>query len=284
MIKTYYELTKPGIIYGNLLTAGAGFLFASHGNPEITVLIATLVGIALIIASACVANNIIDRDIDALMERTKHRSLVTGIISPRNGWIFSSVLGIAGFYTLATFTNLLTVLIGVIGYLSYVGVYTFYKRHTSYGTLLGSISGSTSLVAGYCAASNSFDSTALILFLIMAIWQIPHFYAIAIFRIKDYERASIPVMPVVKGIPATQFQTTLYIVAFIASTTLLSIFGHAGIVYLGVMLGLGLWWLRLSIEGIRPLNDEQAAKHVFRFSLIVLLVFSATISLNSVLA
>ncbi len=108
-IKTYYRLAKPGIVYGNLITAAAGFFLASKGFINFQLLIAILVGIALIIGSSCVFNNYIDREIDEKMPRTKNRALVKGTVSPRNALIYATVLGILGFLVLAIYTNLTTV-------------------------------------------------------------------------------------------------------------------------------------------------------------------------------
>ena len=276
--RAYYQLAKPGIIYGNLLTALAGYLLASKGTPDIYLLVATLAGIALVIGSACVFNNVIDRDIDALMARTKDRELVTHEISPRSALIFGTVLGLLGLFTLWRFTNALTLAIGIVGFVSYVGLYTYSKRKTPYSTLLGSISGATSLVAGYTAVTGVLDSGALILFLIMAIWQMPHFYAIAIFRQPDYARAKLPVWPIARGVRATKIQMVAWILAFTLACSLLTIAGYTGYIYLVIMLGIGLAWLLLALRGFNALDDVAWARRVFRFSLIVLLVLSVGLS------
>ncbi|MDB5181323.1 MAG: protoheme farnesyltransferase, partial [Candidatus Saccharibacteria bacterium] len=199
MLKAYYRLTKPGIIYGNLLTAIGGFLFGAQGDINPYLLVAMSVGTSMIIASACVFNNYIDRDIDAYMARTKKRALVSKQISPTKALIFGGALGLIGVIVLYCFTNIPTLALGIIGFVSYVFLYTFSKRRTVYSTLIGSISGSTPIAAGYTAATGQFDSAALILFLIMAIWQLPHFYAIGIFRRDDYAAAGVPILSVVKG-------------------------------------------------------------------------------------
>ena len=283
MVKAYYQLTKPGIIYGNLLTAAAGFFLASKGSPDLWLLAATLSAIALIIACACVFNNYLDRDIDKQMKRTADRALATGAIAPRSALIYATILGIMGFVMLGLFTNLITFAIGLVGLVSYVGLYTFAKRVTLHGTLIGSISGSTSLVAGYCAVTNSFDLAALILFMIMAIWQMPHFYAIATYRLTEYKHAKIPVLPIVKGVGAAKLQIFLYVAGFIAASMLLTTFGYTGYVYLVVMTTFGAGWLWLSFKGFESRDSDGWARQLFRYSLVVLVVFSVMISLNSYL-
>jgi protoheme IX farnesyltransferase len=152
LFKTYYSLTKPGIIYGNAMTAIAGYLFGSQWHIEWDIFLAFLLGNILIIASACVFNNYIDRGIDAKMSRTKKRATATGKISPIAVNIYAAALGTAGFIIL-TKTNTITFLIGLAAFFSYVVLYGAAKRKTIHGTLVGTLPGSASLVAGYTAAT-----------------------------------------------------------------------------------------------------------------------------------
>jgi protoheme IX farnesyltransferase len=285
LIKNYYNLTKPGIIRGNLITAGAGFLLASNGKIDIRLMIFTLIGITLVLASGCVFNNYLDRNIDAKMDRTKNRSIVTGEVSVRNAIIFASILGIIGLAILLAFTNYITFVLGLIGLIFYIVIYGYFKRKSVYGTLVGSISGSIPPVAGYTAVSSQLDLGALLLFLILACWQMPHFYAIAIYKRKDYKAASIPVLSVVKGIEVTKKHITSYIFLFIFVSLMLFVANYVGYTYLIVMFIVGLWWLLVAIKGFNSSsnNDIKWAHSVFGVSLIVLLVFSILISLNSIL-
>src|SRR5579871_5606007 len=149
MFKLYVQLTKPGIIFGNLFAAVGGFFLASRGHFNPVLFVATVCGISLVIGSGCVVNNYIDRDIDAKMERTKKRALVKGAISGRNAILYASVLGIIGFLLLFIYTNLLTVCVGLVGYFFYVVMYTIWKRKSDIGTIVGSVSGAVPPVAGY---------------------------------------------------------------------------------------------------------------------------------------
>ncbi len=281
MFKTYYQLTKPGIIYGNLLTATGGFLLASNGHIKFGLLIATLSGISLVIASACVFNNYIDRDIDAKMARTKQRALASGLIAIRSAMIFASLLGIIGTAILIAYTNPLTVALGLTGFFVYVFLYGVTKRRTVHGTVVGSISGAMPIVAGYTAVTNRFDTGVIILFLILVCWQMPHFYAIAIYRLNDYKAANIPVLPLVKGFRTTKIQMLSYIVALLIAFSMLTIFGYAGYTYLVIMLTLGLIWLWRGLQGFKTNNDKVWARKMFLFSLIVILSLSVVLSLNS---
>ncbi len=282
-IRAYYLLAKPGIIKGNLFSATAGFLLASNGNIDILQLLYTLAGIALVIASGCVVNNYIDIDIDRKMKRTERRALVTGEISKRSALVYGAVLGIVGLGILGALVNYITMLIGIAGFIFYVLIYGYFKRKSVHGTLVGSISGSLPPVAGYVAVSGRIDAGAVLLFVALAAWQMPHFYAIAMYRSKDYKDASLPVLPVVSGKKPTIYQIIIYTVLFIVASMLLTVYGYTGVAYTAVVLGIGLWWLSIGLKGLKiNLKDSDIwARSVFKSSLFVLIVFSVMISVNS---
>lgn len=283
-LKTYYSLTKPGVLYGNALTALAGFLLASRGHVNLWLLAALCIGTTLIIASACVLNNYLDQDIDKKMARTKQRALVTGDIKGRNAVLFSIVLGVVGLVVLAAYTNLLVVVIGVIGFVDYVVLYGMLsKRLSIHGTLVGSVSGATPILAGYCAVTGVIDVGAIIVFAIMFLWQIPEFYSIAIYRLKEYAAAGVPVITVVKGIETTKRQIFFYTLAFVITSLSLTVYGYAGYVYLVVMAVFGLYWMWLASKGLKTKDNDAWSRKMFRFSLIILLVFCAMISVDALL-
>ena len=184
MIKPYLQVTKPGIIVGNLISVVGGFLLASKGSINGYLLILTLLGVSLVVASGCAFNNLIDRDIDPKMERTKNRVLVRGLASARVTFALATILGIAGFVVLYFGANPLAMWLSVMGFVVYVGIYSLYmKRHSVYGTLIGSLSGAAPPVIGYCAVSNNFDAGALILLAIFSLWQMQsRFTALRIIR------------------------------------------------------------------------------------------------------
>lgn len=282
-LRSYYYLTKPGILYTNVLTAVAGYLFASQWRIDWQLLLCLVFGIGSVIGSACVFNNCIDRGIDAKMARTSKRALATGRISSRDALVFGTLLGLVGFYTLIVGTSWLVTVIGLVAFIDYVLLYGWTKRHSIYGTLVGTISGGASLVAGYAAVTNQLDWTALGLFMVMLGWQMPHFYAIAIRRRKDYKRAGLAMLPVVKGIARTKREMLFYGLVFVLSSCALSWFGPAGWSFAVVMLGLGGWWLGLIAQGFSTDNDTAWAKRVFGFSLIIILVMPIFISVATVL-
>ena len=281
MLKKYYLLTKPGIIRGNVMSGAAGFIFASQGEIDLGLLIATLLGTSLVIASACVFNNYIDRDIDKKMVRTRKRATVTGEINAKQALTFASILGILGFVLLSVFTNPVTVTIGLVGILSYVIFYGHAKRKTPYGTEVGSIPGATSITAGYTAVAGSIDIAAAILFLIMVLWQMPHFYSIALYRLKDYKAAGIPVLPAVSGSQATKVRIVLYVIAFLVAEIFLVATGNAGYTFLATSVLVGTWWLWSGLKGFSALDDTKWGGKMFGTSLIALLAFCTVLSLDA---
>ena len=282
-LRAYYLLTKPGIIRGNALTATAGFLLASKSDIHLGSLVAMLIGMSLVIASGCVFNNYIDREIDAKMERTKKRALVNGDIGVSSAIIYAVILGLLGFTVLLRYTNILTASLGFIGFIDYVILYGYFKRRSTLGTIIGSISGAMPIVAGYTSVTNRLDLGAFLLFTILVCWQMPHFFAIAIYRLKDYKTAGLPVLPIKKGIEPTKIQIMLYVAGFLAATCALTAFGYTGYTYLAVMLLLGAYWLWRSIQGATTSDNTRWARNMFLLSLIVITVFSLMLSVNSLL-
>jgi protoheme IX farnesyltransferase len=283
MLKEYYTLVKPGIVYGNAFTTLAAFLFASRWQLSPWLLCATLLGIALVIASACVCNNYIDRDIDQKMARTKSRALATGTIPVRNAILYAAVLGILGLILLYVYVNILTAAMALLGFIFYVALYSTMKHRSHWAAVVGSVAGAMPIVVGYTAVTNHLDITALILLLVLAFWQLPHFYAIAIYRLTEYSAAGIPVLPTQKGIRASKVHIVFYIAAYLVAACALTALGHAGYTYLACVLLFGLIWFWLGIKGFTTLNDAQWARKLFFFSLIVLVSFSAALSVAMVL-
>jgi protoheme IX farnesyltransferase len=277
-LKVYYQLTKPGIIYGNAMTAIAGFFLASRGHVNFVLLLMMLIGLSLIIGSSCAFNNVWDAGIDAKMERTKNRAMVKGEISKSRAIIFATVIGLVGAAILGLHTNLLTLAVALIGMFFYLVLYTPLKRKTVYGTIIGAVAGATPPVVGYVAVTNNFDTAALLLFFILVFWQMPHFYAIAIRRLEEYKAASIPVLPVKEGIHVTKIKMLAYIVAFTLAAAALTYFKYTGYIYLAVMVLLGLYWFWSGVKGFKNQDDKLWAKKMFLSSLMILTLFSVVVS------
>lgn len=283
VLRQFIALTKPGIIFGNSISVMGGYFLAAQGEFDPALFLATLLGLGLVIASGCAFNNLIDRDIDSIMERTRNRPLVTGAITPATTFGFATVLGLAGF-TMLMAVNLLTVALGIFGFAIYVGAYSLWsKRHSVHGTLIGSLSGAVPPVVGYCAVSGQFDLAALILLVTFCLWQMPHSYAIAIFRFDDYNRVHIPVLPVARGIDTAKHHIVAYTIAFTLSALSLTLAGFTGLAYFVVMLGMGLFWLKLGLDGYRTTDDVKWAKGNFGFSILTVCVLSLMMGLNAYL-
>lgn len=287
-LKAYYSLAKPRVMYGNLLTAIAGFLLAAghirHFDTEH--FIAATIGLALIISAACALNNYLDRDIDSRMERTRNRASVTGEISPLGNMIFAFVLLILSLIILAVWTNWIATVIALGGFIVYVWFYgAWAKRRSHHGTLVGSISGAAPILAGYCAAAGHIDAGAVLAFLILFFWQMPEFYSISIYRRREYAAARVPVVSVVKGIKNTKAQIFAYTLAYVVCTLLLTAFGYTGWVYLVVMALLGGYWLMVGYRGLRtePKDDDVWAKTMFRFSMITILALCIMLAIGPLL-
>lgn len=286
MLRDYYILTKPGIIRGNLITTLGAFLFASKGEVEATLLLTTLLGVCMIIASACVFNNFIDKDIDRKMSRTKDRALAKSSIEAQHAITFGAAIGLGGLVVLGIFVNTLTMLLGVLAFFTYVVLYGLAKRRSEHGTLVGSIPGALPVVAGYVAVTSSIDKTALILFLILIFWQMPHFYSIAIFRKKEYEAAGLPMLPISRGVKNTKKQISAYIILFFVAVSSLYVFNFAGITYQIIMSLITAFWLYKSLQGFSlkgAKNDNPWAVSLFKVSLSVLLIFSVLIAFDNYL-
>ncbi len=283
MLKNYYRLTKPGIIYGNAIHTLAGYMLACRGHIVLTSLLSVMIGGSLIIASGCVVNNYLDRKIDKKMTRTRERALVVGTIPARSALTFAAILGVLGTAILAIGTNQTTVVVGLVGLVSYVIIYGWAKRNTVYGTLVGTISGAMPPVAGYTAVTGKFDFGACLLFLILVCWQIPHFYAVAIYRLKEYKRAGIPVWPAVKGITSTKIQIAIFTFLYAVMCTMLMVFGFTGYLYFVAMGILSLIWFYKAMQGFGRRDNGAWARGIFGFSLVLSLAMLVLFTLGPLL-
>jgi len=274
-------VAKPGIVFGNLISAAAGFFLASKGQVDGVALPATLIGISLVVASGCIFNNYVDRSLDRKMLRTRHRVLAQGLISPKIALTYATLLGLAGLSLLWAATNLLSVVIVLSGFVIYVGVYSLYlKRNSVYAALIGSLAGAAPPLAGYCAVTGAFDLGAVILLSIFSLWQMPHCYAIAVFRFDDYMAAAIPVLPVKQGIAAAKKHMVGYILAFMVATLMLTFGGYTGYSTFAVATVLGLSWLYMAWSGYQAKDERLWAKKLFIFSILTIFILSVMMSID----
>ncbi|MBC7512603.1 protoheme IX farnesyltransferase [Candidatus Saccharibacteria bacterium] len=274
---------KPGIIRGNAIHVIAGSLFASQLPLQWTTIAAVLVGTCLVIASACVANNYMDRGIDAKMKRTKSRPSVTGEVSLVSAMIFTGLLLVAGFVLLVVFTNAWVVGIGAAAYILYVFVYGWAKRTTIHSTLVGAIPGALPVMAGHVAIVGEPTVGSWLLFLVVFTWQMPHFYAISIFRKKEYKAAHIPVLGVVKSFSIVRAHIAVYMAAYLASITALislNVIGApAGTL---LLIGAAAWFIVYARTSIA--DEVKWARAVFATSLILALLLLVASVINVFMA
>ncbi|MFK8863662.1 heme o synthase [Acinetobacter nosocomialis] len=279
MLKKYLFLTKPGILFGNFVTTLGGFFLAAQGSIDILLLLLTLIGTTLVVASGCVVNNVIDQDIDTKMQRTQNRALVKKTISPTVALIYAFVLGVIGFSILWFGVNGYAFLFAVIGFVVYVGFYSLWTKRTSiHQTVIGSISGASPPVIGYTAITHQFDVAALLLFLAYGLWQMPHSWAIAIYRFDDYKNAGIPILPVARSIYRTKIECVIYILLFAAVLNGLYCFGYTNVFFLITFNALTAYWFYLSIIGFKAENDQLWAKRFFLYSVILITLLSLSFS------
>ena len=282
--RSYLQLIKPGITLSNTISGVAGFfLAASFMGFSLSALLGAAGGIAFIIASACVMNNILDRDIDKRMKRTAKRDVASGVIGIRKALIFGIALGVVGFGLLAFLTNTLTVLLGIVAYVWYVAIYGIAKRTTAWSTLIGGVAGALPPVAGYTALAGHIDAGAIILFLILFFWQMPHFYAIAMFRQSDYASAKLPVWSVKYGMKSSKVQILLFTIIFAIVFALPTVFNYTGVVYLVGSLLLSAYWLYKGISLYNKVDDVKWARQMFGVSLLVMLSMSLLIAIGGYL-
>nr|WP_281270285.1 heme o synthase [Oceanobacillus arenosus] len=270
-------LIKIGIINSNLITTFTGFWLAIYfSNSSIFLhwgtFFLTMIGSALVIAGGCILNNWYDVDIDPKMTRTKYRPTVTGYFSLRNVLIMGLVISAIGFILLL-FTTIVAVIFGFIGWFIYVVLYTMWsKRRYTLNTIVGSFSGAMPPLIGWTAISPEFSMIPLALFLIMFIWQTPHFLSLAMKKTEDYNAANVPMLPVVYGFEFTKRQIVIYIACLLPLPVLLTSLGTTFVVIATI---LNIAWLIIGFRGFFAKDNLKWANMIFFFSLNYLTVMFA---------
>ncbi|VAX76727.1 protoheme IX farnesyltransferase [Buchnera aphidicola] len=272
------ELIKPGIIFGNLISLSGGFFLASKGSILILLFLKTILGMIFIISSSCIFNNIIDRDLDRKMHRTNNRILCTNCSSNflKLLFFFSLFLFFLGLYIFFTYINSLCAYISFLGVFIYVILYSlFFKRYSSYSTIIGSISGSLPPIIGYIAVNNFFNKCCLILFFIFIFWQISHSYSIMIYRFKDYKIAKIPTFFSIFGIKYTIYCISWCIVFIFFLNFLLYFFYYVNFFYFFyTSIFIFLWFIFSIIKNILFLSLKYWSRCMFFISIFIVFFMS----------
>lgn len=282
-ISSYINLMKPHVTILLLGTTAAAMAIAKGSLPSWQLTLATLLGGALAAGSANCINCYIDRDIDQIMGRTQRRSLPSGRVQPTQALIFGISLGVASFLILTLFVNLLSACLATSAILFYVFIYTLWlKRSSAQNIVIGGAAGAVPVLVGWAAATNSLSLSAIWLFAIIFYWTPPHFWALSLLIQKDYEKASIPMLPVVMGEAETRKQIFLYSLLLLGVTLIMFGMHTMGYFYLISALILGGILLYLSVRLLQD-KTKRYAKTIFWYSNCYLALIFAVMVLDRTL-
>ena len=276
LLRSYYVLCKPNVVYMMLICALVGMLLAEESVTSVTNIVVALIGIALCSGSAAAINQVIDRKADAAMTRTDQRPLPQGELSATHASSFAFVIGVVGALVLYLYINTLTMILTIASLIGYAFIYTVYlKRATPQNIVIGGLAGAAPPLLGWAAISNTIDPYALLLVLIIFVWTPPHFWALAIYRKDEYAKESIPMLPVTHGVAFTKLQIVLYTIILFIVSILPYIVLMSGGIYLISAVILSSMFMYYSIKLYFSSNDEIAMK-TFNFSIYyIFLIFVA---------
>ena len=279
LIKSYYLLCKPNVVYMMLICAFVGMLLAEDSVTSISKICIALFGIALCSGSAAAINQVIDRKADAAMTRTDQRPLPQGELSAFHASCFAFVIGVLGALILYFFINTLTMVLTLASLIGYAFIYTVYlKRATPQNIVIGGLAGAAPPLLGWASISNSIDPYALLLVLIIFVWTPPHFWALAIYRKEEYAKESIPMLPVTHGVAFTKLQIVLYTIILFIVSILPYIVLMSGEIYLVSSVILSSIFLYYSIQ-LYITDDDSIAMKTFNFSIYyIFLIFIALLA------
>jgi len=276
LLKSYYQLCKPNVVYMMLICAFVGMLLAEQTVSSYSYLFIALTGIALCAASAAAINQVVDREADASMTRTDQRPLPKGDLSVIHASIFAFVIGLLGSMILYLYVNTLTMILTIGSLIGYAFIYTVYlKRATPQNIVIGGLAGAAPPLLGWSSVTNTIDPFALLLVLIIFVWTPPHFWALAIYRKEEYAKESIPMMPVTHGVAFTKLQIVLYTIILFIVSVLPYVVLMSGIIYLVSALVLSTIFLYYSVNLFYS-DDDQDAMNTFQYSIYyIFLIFLA---------
>jgi protoheme IX farnesyltransferase len=265
--RDYLELCKPRVVMLMVLTSLVGMCLAPHAGVPFMALIFGNLGISMVAGAAAALNHIADQHYDKLMRRTQNRPLVTGRLSNRNSFIFALSLCVSGILILVTFVNALTAFLTFLSLIGYAIIYTLYLKHaTPQNIVIGGVAGAAPPLLGWTAVTGHIGAEALLLVLIIYVWTPPHFWALAIYKLEEYAKANIPMLPHTHSVQYTKLQILLYTILLICVTALPYIINMSGLIYfIGVMLANAVFLfqaVRLYFS-----TNRQHALLMFRYSI-----------------
>jgi len=283
IVADYYGLTKPRIAVLLLITTYAAMVMAARGLPPLGLTLLTLAGGALAAGSAAAFNCVFDRDLDRMMARTMLRPIATGRISPAAGAAFATLLGAVSFALLYLYVNPLAAWLSLGGNLYYVVIYTLWlKRTTPLNIVIGGAAGAVPPLVGWTAVAHSVGAPALGMFALIFLWTPPHFWALALFSNADYERAKVPMLPVVHGVRRTKIEIFAYTVVLVSVSLALTPLGVMGWWYFVPAALLGavfLWDAWKMLDG----PTQPLARALFKYSLLYLALMCVAMVLDRVI-
>ncbi len=276
LLKSYYLLCKPNVVYMMLICALVGMLLAEESVSSISRIVIALIGIAFCSGSAASINQVIDRKADASMTRTDQRPIPQGELSAFHASTFALVIGLIGALILYFFINTLTMILTLASLIGYAFIYTVYlKRATPQNIVIGGLAGAAPPLLGWASISNTVDPYALLLVLIIFVWTPPHFWALAIYRKDEYAKESIPMLPVTHGVAFTKLQIVLYTIILFIVSVLPYIVLMSGWIYLFSAITLSSIFMYYSIK-LYYSDDNAFAMKTFNFSIYyIFLIFVA---------
>jgi protoheme IX farnesyltransferase len=282
-VGAYVALTKPRIIELLLITTVPTMILAQRGWPSTWLVVITLIGGTLAAGGANAINMFVDRDIDRLMERTRNRPLVTGVIAPRDALVFACTLEVAAFGVLWAGANLLSAVLALAATAFYVGIYTLWlKRTSTQNIVIGGAAGAVPVLVGWAAVRNDLGWPPFVLFGAMFFWTPPHFWALAIKYADDYRAANVPMLPAVVPFEHAVRQMIGHTVAMVACTLVLAPVADLGALYLASAVVLGALFLS-SVLWLSKRPTPANSMRVFGFSISYVTLLFAAMSLDILL-
>jgi protoheme IX farnesyltransferase len=281
-VSGFVALTKPRIIELLLVTTVPTMFVARQGVPSVWLMVATVLGGTLAAGGANAVNMVVDRDIDSLMERTRERPLVTGVMTPRAALVFAVTLEVAAFVWLLATVNLLSAVLAVSATFFYVFVYTLWlKRTSTQNIVIGGAAGAVPVLVGWSAVTNSLAWAPVVLFLVMFFWTPPHFWALAIKYRDDYAAAGVPMLPAVASLEETASRIILYTVILVALSVVFAPVAGMGLLYLVSALVLGAVFGAFALA-VRRDPGERTAMRLFTYSITYITLLFGAITLDVV--